>query len=133
LEGKERKRRTAEDKRRLAGGALLNFLSFYFFVESFVSDRKWLDILEWVEICFWFFGVTNLTNTDSRVFSDATINKSFQLPFLFRHLLYIYLRGSFFVYWVISMLWGFLSSVTSSFMPQSENSHSIQKGKLKAI
>ena len=27
-----------EDKRRLAGGALLNFLSF--FVESFVSDRK---------------------------------------------------------------------------------------------
>ena len=34
------KRRNAEDKRRLAGGALLNFVSFYFFVESFVSDRK---------------------------------------------------------------------------------------------
>lgn len=44
----------------------------------------------------------------------------------------VHLRGSFFVYWVISMLWGSLSSVTFSFMLSSENSHSNSKRKTQS-
>lgn len=99
-----------------------------------MSDRKWLDILEWCEICVWFFFFFWCDKSRKQWFQSflwchykQILPTAFFIPSPIVHL-----RGSFFVYWVISMLWGSLSSVTFSFMLSSENSHSNSKRKTQS-